>query len=719
MNLLNDWISESMLSAFGWTLIHSVWQMILISAILWIGLKIFRSKSPDFKYRMSYAAMLLCLITTVGTFVYVFDSSEYSVIPASGEIALAMNQAINSQTIVDSRISTWDSLVKVLDPQIPFLVNVWFLGALLFLFRLFGNLAAVRNLKVASQPVKDFELEKTFYRLIGKMDLGNNVELRTGEHSSSPLTFGTFKPVVLIPAGLIFHLSPSQLEAIIAHELAHIKRYDYLANVIQSSLEVIFFYHPSFWWMSQTIKELRENAADDLAVEAGISPDTLAYSLAEVLNYSRGAQSELALAAAKKRNPTLQRIKRILGQPAQTYPQNPIISIPMILTLFITLGMVATTAQPLPEKPEEVMPLASVQMPEVEIPFQLASLPDTTEKKVLKEVIIHTDEETSDKNVTRIYIDDDKEEGENVFVWEDSEGVVLELKGTDKVMLQYDKDMLILDGDTLELGGLENLYIDSMVFDMSNFPVLELADMPNISMMPSVDFDFEEFAPLPDMDFDFEFDAPMMFEFEGGEDYVFWEVDTTEMSKEEREAWQKDWERKAEEFAKKMEEKAKVWEEEMGPKFKEYEERMKEWQKTWEPKMKEYEEKIKAWQKENEPKMREFEMKMQQWEKENQPKIEEFQKKVEKWQKENEVKIQELVKQLEKETSEVNKENLEAQYEAALKAMELEMKANRENIETAKELEMMARELELQQRKAVIEARKAEIEAQKNANENN
>jgi len=634
MNLLDDWISESMLSAFGWTLIHSVWQMILISATLWIGLKIFQRKSPNFKYKLSYAAMILCLLTTISTFIFVFDSVKGNTISESGELAFAMSQALKTQAIVGSGISLWDTFVRFVEPQIPFLVNIWFFGALLSLVRLFGNLAAVRNLKVASQGVTDFELEKTFYRLIGRMDLSSNIELRLGKNATSPLTFGVFKSVVLIPTGLIFHLSPSQLEAIIAHELAHIKRYDYLANLIQSSLEVIFFYHPSFWWMTQTIKELRENAADDLAVEAGISPDALAHSLAEVLNYSRGAQSELALAAAKKRNPTLQRIKRILGQPAQTYPQNPIISIPMILTLFITLGMVASTAEPLPEKPEKVMPLASLQMPAVEIPLENLVPVDTTEKKQLKEVIVHRDEDSSESTITRIHADEDSEKAENVFVWENGQGTVIELKGTGKMLLKQDDDMFILNGDTLKLSGPNNLFIDSMVMDMSDFPLMEMEDIPSIAMMPAPEFFTEEFEAMPDMDFDF--DAPVMFEFDGDKDFVFYEMDTTEMTQEEREAWQKDFEKKAEEFAKRMEQRAKEWEKEMAPKMKEFEERMKEWQKDWEPKMKEYEQKMKAWQEENEPKMKEFEERMKEWQKENEPRMVEFQRKVEVWQKENE-----------------------------------------------------------------------------------
>ncbi len=322
MKLLNEWIPEHLLYALGWTLVHSVWQLILIAGLLWIALRIVQSKSPDFKYKLALGGMGLSLIVAVGTFIY-----EYSLFnPVSAQNLNSFQVIFLDQAAGSSELnfeSTIQNLVNWIEIQLPLLVNIWFLGALLFMFRLVNSLSELRTMRKASSESNDFQLEKMLYRLSGKLGIDKIPALRITQAGQSPVTFGFLKPIILIPAGLIFHLSPAQLEAIIAHELAHVKRNDYLANLLQSGLEVLFFYHPCYWWMSQTVKEMRENAADDLVIQAGVSPKELAYALAEVLNFARQNPPELALAAGKRRNPTLQRIKRILGYPAKSGQIDP------------------------------------------------------------------------------------------------------------------------------------------------------------------------------------------------------------------------------------------------------------------------------------------------------------------------------------------------------------------------------------------------------------
>lgn len=617
MKLLNDWIPENLLYALGWTLVHSVWQLIIIAGLLWIALRIMQSKSPDFKYKLALGGMFLSLMVGVGTFMY-----EYALFnPASAQNLNALqvvflDQAVSSQEL--SLESSVQNLVNWIEIQLPLLVNIWFLGALLFMFRLVNSLSELRTMRKASSEPNDFQLEKMLYRLSGKLGIDKIPALQITQVGQSPVTFGFLKPIILIPAGLILHLSPTQLEAIIAHELAHVKRNDYLANLLQSGLEVIFFYHPCYWWMSQTVKELRENAADDLVIQAGVSPKELAYALAEVLNFAKQNPPELALAAGKHRNPTLQRIKRMLGYPAQNYPQNPIISLPMLLTLLLSAGLMASAQQDAPLPAEKIKPLAAIapaanpQVIAAVFPIAApAPTADTTDSK---------------KHTYRIV-----------------------MKG----------DTLISGVDTIIING-ESKYIfkGSPDFNWSEMPVLELAEAPvfpegfmappvfPVDMFPAMaPLMIEPMVAMAPM-------IPMVFDFDEGAPGTFYFSDTTKMTSEEREKWAKkseEWakiaEMKAEEWAKKSEE----WAKEFEPKMKEFELKMKEWEKSNEPKMKEFEMKIQEWEKAQGPKMKEFEEKMKIWEKEQQPKLEEFQRKMEEWQKENAKKMEEFQRKLEEE----------------------------------------------------------------------
>ncbi len=656
MNLLNDWVSESLLYAMGWTLVHSLWQLVILGTGLWLMLKMFRKNSSAFKYNLGLAALGLTILAAFGTFIY--ELSSFSPTPLFERINSAF---VPAQTLEASSSIGLEEFIYMavgwIELQLPLLVNVWFLGALLFLFRLFNSLSEVRTLRKSSSDPQDFQLEKMLYRLMGKMNVSKNVDLRLTSYGVSPITFGYLKPIILIPSALILQLTPVQLEAIIAHELAHVKRNDYLINLFQSALEVLFFYHPCYWWMNQTVKELRENAADDLAVKVGVAPKELAYSLAEVLNFAKQNPPELALAAGKRRNPTLQRIKRILGHPAQTYPQNPIISIPMLLTLLLSAGLMATAQQDVAvsvEKTKSKSVTADV--------IQLVDVPVVSDMQA--------------ENAYRMYINIDTiiSKGDTVLVKKSG-------KKTSYTHIHNGDTLFLEDLPILDLAPVPPFPAEAMapVMDFAMAPVAPMdfgmAPIPGFDMgaLPAMDFDM---GTMPAMDF--MISPPIAFAFDASS---FSPKDTINMTKAEKEKWLNDMAKHASEYAKKMEdweramkpkleafetkmaewqkanepkmeayeEKMVEWQKAMEPKMKEFEMKMEAWQKTQEPKLKEFEAKMKAWQDSNEPKMKEYQEKMKDWEKEMQPKMEEFQRKMEIWHKENAAKIEEYQKKLEQE----------------------------------------------------------------------
>src|SRR5262249_13851986 len=133
-------------------------------------------------------------------------------------------------------------------------------------------------------------------RLSRRLHIARRVRIFRSSLVDVPTVIGWLKPVVLVPASALAGLAPHQLEAVLAHELAHIRRHDYLVNLMQTLVETLLFYHPAVWWLSRRIRLERENCCDDLAVHLCGDPYTYARALAD-LEQLRGGRRQLALAA--------------------------------------------------------------------------------------------------------------------------------------------------------------------------------------------------------------------------------------------------------------------------------------------------------------------------------------------------------------------------------------------------------------------------------------
>lgn len=632
MKLLNEWVSDELLNALGWTLVHSLWQLAAAAGMLWLVLMLLKNSSPALKYGLAVGTLVFSLLLTVGTFSYHWFKSASKSDFSLAEVRFLMSQP--HTLMQESNFEfTINQVINWIESNLPVLVNFWFFGAFLFLFRLLNSLSEIHRLRKSAQLATDLDLQKMTCRLLEKLGISREVELRISKLAHSPVTFGTVKPVIFLPLALIFHLSPAQLEAIIAHELAHVKRNDYLSNLLLSSLDILFFFHPCYWWMSQTINELRENAADDVALKVGIQPKVLAISLAEVLNFVKQNPPELALTASKKRNPTLIRIKRMLGYPTENYPQTPIISIPMLFALFLSVGLMASAQQDVSQS-------------------EMTSL-----KKNLASKPVYESLPLDTLPLTQLQV---SKTGTQRMTITTEEGVSYYIMG----------DKMISGKDTIVLSEKIKVAMDKLTrLDAGNMPELLIPDAP--------EFDNEWIAPIPDFDLDIPLPpTPIEPPFEPVDfgklsEWNFNFGDTSKMSKKERKKWRKEiesmtkeavsqaermskeWEKKWEENESVRQEKMAEWEakfqQEFQPKLKEFEEKMKAWQEVNEPKIKEFESKIKEWQTAQEPMIREWEMKMKEWEKRQQPKREEFNRKMDIWQKEHQVKMEEFQKLLQEE----------------------------------------------------------------------
>jgi uncharacterized protein involved in exopolysaccharide biosynthesis len=205
-----------------------------------------------------------------------------------------------------------------LDPSLPWVVSLWFLGVLVFSARWFQGCRWLRRLKTREvEPLADPVWIATLERLKRRLRVARPVLLLRSALAEVPMVTGWLRPIILMPASTLTGLTPAQLETILAHELAHVRRYDGLVNTLQNLLETVMFYHPAVWWISGCAREEREHCCDELALQVCRDPKEYAQALLR-LEELRDVPARLAFAASG--GSLLQRIRHVLGTAPRVWP---------------------------------------------------------------------------------------------------------------------------------------------------------------------------------------------------------------------------------------------------------------------------------------------------------------------------------------------------------------------------------------------------------------
>ena len=315
MNFIYQLIPHEIIKAIGWTIFHSVWQGIVIAIILGALLLLTSKKSARLRYNISVAAMFLFFFISLGTFLHFYESPKDQ---SADNLIVVSNNTIQSESASDGVSSIIDNaktnLPKIFESyfenNLSLVVTFWFVGFIIFSLRFIGGAFYVQRLKTTGLNSLDADWHKRLSHLRDQLNLNQTVLISESTQVNVPITIGHLKPIILFPLGMISGLPQDQIEAIISHELAHIKRYDFLINMIQTFIETLFFYHPVVWWLSSLINAERENCCDDIAIQT--CGDAVSYSKALYnIQQIRKNQSELVLAAIGKKNQLYRRIIRM------------------------------------------------------------------------------------------------------------------------------------------------------------------------------------------------------------------------------------------------------------------------------------------------------------------------------------------------------------------------------------------------------------------------
>jgi len=307
-------------------LLHFVWQGAAVAFLLWTGLWLMRKRSANARYVASCLALatLVALPVLTASLVYTQPVTSgaterfFATVPQT--VAAVWTGSVASTPAWLASLGSW---------AIP----VWALGVILFSLRLAWGSRQVAVLRRSGQAAEGPVLAMAA-RLGARLGLTRPIRLAITPLTEGPSVVGWIRPVILLPAATLVGLTPAQLEAVLAHEFAHIRRYDYLVNIFQMVVETLLFYHPAVWWASARIRHERELCCDDLAVS--LCGDAVCYARALTkLERLRTLAPKMALGSTD--GPLLYRIQRLTGAATRRFGPS---RLPGILAICLTLACV-------------------------------------------------------------------------------------------------------------------------------------------------------------------------------------------------------------------------------------------------------------------------------------------------------------------------------------------------------------------------------------------
>ena len=325
--------------ALGYALLHFVWQGVVIGLSTAALLRLMHRRPANARYVVACLGLAAMAAAPVLTMIGVSASGPFGspVQPFStdGGMTFALQgDAVDPGSSVLS-LRYWFSVVE---RWLPTLLVLWSVGVLLLMSRLVHGWLTVERIRRCASEVTSGVLQDAIARVSSAIGLSRVVRVLRSSAVEVPAVMGWIRPTLLVPASALSGLSVAELEAVIAHELAHVRRHDYLINSLQNVVETLLFYHPAVWWVSAEIRREREYCCDDVAVSVAASAPVYARALAALEEDRHGL---LAFGMSATGGDLLARIQRILGQPSRRR-QPP--SLALVVTSAVMLVTIVAAA---------------------------------------------------------------------------------------------------------------------------------------------------------------------------------------------------------------------------------------------------------------------------------------------------------------------------------------------------------------------------------------
>jgi uncharacterized protein (TIGR03435 family) len=319
-------------TALKTALIQALWQDAVIGVVLGVVLMLLRRRSPNARYVAACVALAAMFVVPVLTMIAQYrrttDPAAVTVVSARPVPAVTSYSQGTSRIWTDEPAAPQSVALPLLE---AWTLPLWLAGVLVFSLRFVSAATHVTTLYRRGEPAAD-SIGQTVHRLTASMGIGRRVRVIVSAVATSPATIGWLRPIVILPPATVMGLPPEQLEAVLAHELAHVRRHDFAVNLLQMVVETLLFYHPAVWWASRRIRLERELCCDDAAVRSCGSAFDYAQALATIARWNAARTAGVLHATG---GPLVDRVRRVL-QPAS--PPSPRPSLAGVLVVVLAIG---------------------------------------------------------------------------------------------------------------------------------------------------------------------------------------------------------------------------------------------------------------------------------------------------------------------------------------------------------------------------------------------
>jgi beta-lactamase regulating signal transducer with metallopeptidase domain len=313
------WFSGTQMIALGWTLLHFCWQGVIIAIAFAILDRLTLGRKTATRYFVALSAFALMPLVVVFTFANELRNAPENpnvLISHSFSNASALRTGLKPgiptlMVPVSEERKAW--MTARTEQALPWVDGIWMLGVALLAMRALGGWLHLQNVRKRARWAVPPAVQDGFRRICNKLLVVGEVTLRVSNEVISPMAMGVWRKTVILPVSIMMRVPLEELEAIFAHELAHIKRWDYVTNLLQTAVESVLFFHPAVWWISRTLRERREVCCDEIAVRS--CADAILYARALLrLEEQRSAKALLAVALVGNKGSLLGRVRQVLGE---------------------------------------------------------------------------------------------------------------------------------------------------------------------------------------------------------------------------------------------------------------------------------------------------------------------------------------------------------------------------------------------------------------------
>jgi len=323
-------VSDTVIKAVSWTLVHSIWQGIILAFCAGLIITATKKSNAAFRYNLLCTLFVIFLFVTGLTF-------QYELASGFSETTLISNDYVVNNITDTIATGIINSTIAFLNNNANVIASVWlivFALKLFGIFNAFSTIYRIRNYKTFAPP---HYWNNRISDLAQLINIKKTIVLLESALVKNPCVTGFFKPVILVPIGLLSNLPQDQVEAILLHELAHIRRKDYAVNILQHLAEMIFFFNPAVLWLSSLIRDERENCCDDIALEIIGNKKDLVHAL---ISFEEFNNENLAVAFAGKKKHLFWRVKRIIHNDNKTLNsvEKVFLSLSLLLVLIVTIA---------------------------------------------------------------------------------------------------------------------------------------------------------------------------------------------------------------------------------------------------------------------------------------------------------------------------------------------------------------------------------------------